>query len=275
MRPPVSATLAVWASAWLDGRVGFDDVLEAVTFAAQSHVVVDLRRPESVRRGRGDAAAAELAPQRPSAGDPDVVRLGAVLIDWRAEGEPVRVCLPVPGDVRGVPATAEFQAAALDAGQAAFAGRLGLVPSAVAESPSSAPPVITWRAFTVDPAVPDPYQLSEAEHDLAVAVRETATLLRDRDLTGGRRPETGELERVRRAAEGLQLPAGFPARAAGLLASAERLQAMLDLAGRDVHGGAVDRDGIATRTAALRDLAVTVRRARLAGYNAVVPPAAR
>ena len=175
----------------------------------------------------------------------------------------------MPGDVRGVPVTPDFQSAALEAGQGVYSGRLGLVPSRSAESPSSAPPVVTWRAFAVDPAVTDPLQLSDAEQALAVAVRETATLLKDRDLTGGRPPDPVELERVRRASEGLHLPAGFPARAAGLLASAERLQAMVDLAGRDAHGGAVDRVGIDTRAAALRELAVTVRRARLAGYNAV------
>ena len=267
MRPPVSATLAVWASAWLAGRVGFDDVLDAVTSGTENHIVVDLRHSESARRGRGQTPLSPQEPERISPDEADVVRLGAVLIDWRAAGEPIHVCLPVPGDVRGVPVTPEFQAAALDAGQAVYAGRLGLVPHRAADSPSSAPPVVTWRAFTVDPPVPDSLQLSEAEQALAAAVRETANLLKDRDLTGGRPPNPAELDRVRRASEALRLPAGFPARAAGLLASAERLQAMVDLAGRDVHGGAVDRVGIDTREAALRELAVTVRRARLAGYN--------
>ena len=129
MRPPVSATLAVWASAWLAGRVGYDDVLDAVTAGTHSHVVVDLRRSESVRRGGSDAAPTHRGPAESAPDEPGVVRLGAVLIDWRAAGEPVRVCLPVPGDVRGVPATPDFLAAALEAGQAAYAGRLGLVPS--------------------------------------------------------------------------------------------------------------------------------------------------
>jgi len=170
--------------------------------------------------------------------------------------------------VRGTPASPAFRAAPLDAGQAAFAGGIGLVPGRPSESPSSAAPVTVWRAFPVDPAVPDPLQLSEAEHDLAVAVRETAILLRERDLTGGRPPDARELERIRRASEGLRLPAGFPPRAAALLASAERLQAMVSLATRDVHGGAIDRDGIEARAHALSQLATTVRRARLAGYNA-------
>ena len=195
------------------------------------------------------------------------VRLGAVLLAWRACGDRAQTALPVPGDVRGVPTTADFLAAATEVGQAAFAGGLGVVPAISPRSPSSAPPTTVWRAFAVAPAVPDTLQISEAEHDLAVAVRETTTLLRDRDLSGGRAPDAAALDRIRRAGEGLLLPPGFSPRAAALLSSAERLQAMVDLAARDVDGGAIDRAGILARTAALRQLATTVRRARLAGYN--------
>ena len=266
MRPPVSATLAIWANAWLDGAVGYDDVLDAVTVGAETHVVNDLPASQSARQGRGDGTAHGGFGADDSR--PEPARLGAVLIAGRAGGEPVRTCLPVPGDVRGAPATPGFRAAALDAGQGVFAGGLGLVPGSRGDSPSSAPAVTVWRAFAVDAAEPDVLQLSEAEHDLAVAVRETATLLRERDLTAGRAPDARELDRVRRASEGLRLPAGFPPRAAALLASAERLQAMLALAARDGHGGAVDRAGMDARDGALRELATTVRRARLAGYNA-------
>ena len=267
MRPPVSATLALWANAWLDGAVAFDDVLDAVTQGAESHLVIDLPASQNASHGRGDGSAGlDREDSRP-----EPARLGAVLIAWRAAGGPIQACLPVPGDVRGTPTSRPFRAAALDAGQGVFGGGIGLVPGRPTQSPSSAPPVTVWRAFPVDPAVPDPLQLSEAEHDLAVAVRETATLLRDRDLTGGRRPDARELERVRRASEGLRLPTGFPPRAAALLASAERLQAMVSLATQDVHGGAIDRGGVEARADALSQLATTVRRARLAGYNAARP----
>jgi hypothetical protein len=267
MRPPVSATFAVWANAWLGGAVGFDDVLDAVTVGTEVHLIVDLPASQNASHGRGDGSAGFGR----EGSRPEPARLGAVLIAWRAAGAPVRACLPVPGDVRGTPTSPPFLAAALDAGQAVFAGGIGLVPGPPTDTPSSAPPVTVWQAFPVDPGVPDPVQLSEAEHDLAVAVRETATLLRERDLTGGRPPDARELERVRRASEGLRLPAGFPPRAAALLASAERLQAMINLAAQDVHGGAIDRHGVETRTTALTQLATTVRRARLAGYNAVRP----
>lgn len=264
MRPPVSATLAVWANAWLDGAVGFDDVLDAVTLGAEVHVVVDLPASQNASHGRGDGSAGFDTDRS----RPEPARLGAVLIAWRAAGGPVQACLPVAGDVRGTPTSPSFRAAALDAGQGVFGGGIGLVPGRPSDSPSSAAAVTVWRAFPVEPAGPDPLQLSEAEHDLAVAVRETAALLRDRDLSGGRAPDARALERIRRASEGLRLPAGFPPRAAALLASAERLQAMVSLATQDVYGGAIDRGGIDARTTALGQLATTVRRARLAGYNA-------
>lgn len=267
MRPPVSATFAVWANAWLDGAVGFDDVLDAVTVGAETHVVIDLPASQAARHGHGsDGSAHGGFDSGERRAEP--ARLGAVLIAWRSAGVTVRACLPVPGDLRGTPANPAFRAAALDAGQAAFAGGIGVVPEPRPDSPSSAAPVTVWRAFSVDAPAPDPLQLSEAEHDLAVAVRETAALLRDRDLTGGRAPDTRELERIRRGGEGLRLPAGFPPRAAALLSSAERLQAMVSLARQDVHGGAIDRGGIDARASALSELATTVRRARLAGYNA-------
>ena len=46
------------------------------------------------------------------------------------------------------------------------------------------------------------------------------------------------------------------------------MQAVLDLAAEDPEGGAIDRFGMSARAGALRPLAMAVRRARLAGYNA-------
>ena len=54
-----------------------------------------------------------------------------------------------------------------------------------------------------------------------------------------------------------------------LLAQAERMQAVLDLALADPSGGAVDRFAMSARESALRPLAVAVRRARVTAYNAL------
>ncbi|CAA9285917.1 MAG: hypothetical protein AVDCRST_MAG41-3975, partial [uncultured Corynebacteriales bacterium] len=62
---------------------------------------------------------------------------------------------------------------------------------------------------------------------------------------------------------------GHDGRAVRLLAQAERLAAVLDLAGADAPGGAVNGTEARARAAALRPLVTAVRRARLAAYNAV------
>jgi hypothetical protein len=91
---------AVWATAWLCGRAPYDDALDALT---------------------GDTA------HRVS-GLPDTdeaVPLGWALTALRGLGERrFRLVLPVPGDVRGLPAVPGLAALALEAGQAAVGERL-------------------------------------------------------------------------------------------------------------------------------------------------------
>jgi hypothetical protein len=243
--PLRSGQLAAWASAWLAGHIGSDDVVDAVQGADAPH---------RVRGLDGDDAA--------------LVALPAALIEWRRRAAAVRLVLPVAGDVRGVPGPVRFRAAALDAGEGVFGGGLGLVPEVTDHSPSSAPPTVVWQAFRVDQAPPDPLPLGEAQYDLTTAIRESAAALHDAEVAGG--GDTVALQQARRAGELLDLPPGFPPRAVALLAQAERLQAVLDLADADPLGGAVDSYGVAARVAALRPLATAVRRARLAGYNAGV-----
>jgi hypothetical protein len=54
-----------------------------------------------------------------------------------------------------------------------------------------------------------------------------------------------------------------------LLAQADRLAAVLDLAAADAPGGSVTSAETRARDEALRPVATAVRRARLAAYNAV------
>ncbi|MCU1658491.1 MAG: hypothetical protein JWO57_3147, partial [Pseudonocardiales bacterium] len=89
------------------------------------------------------------------------------------------------------------------------------------------------------------------------------------DVAGWMDDIADELRDARRAGEHLNLPPGHPSRAVALVAQAERLQAVLDLAAKDPTGGAIDRTGIAARAESLRPLSVAVRRARMAGYNAL------
>jgi hypothetical protein len=239
--------LAAWTSAWFTGRVSVDQVVDAVTGSDAPHQVGGL-----------------------PAFDVELVPLREVLVTWRRAGGPVRALLPVAGDVRGLPGPALFRSAALDRGEAAAGTGLGIVPQVVDNSPSSAPPTLLWQAFVTEPAPPDHQSLEEAQYELTTAIRESASALSAADVAGWMDDIADTLHDARRAGERLNLPPGFPPRAVALLAQAERLQAVLDLAFADPTGGAIDRTGIAARTDALRPLATAVRRARLAGYNAGV-----
>lgn len=239
-----SGPLAAWVSAWLAGRVGPDQVVDAVTGGDAPHHVVGV--------------AVEPAP------------LYDALTALRATGSPVRMALPVPGDVRGMPtAPAEFRAAALAAGEAVVAGELALVPSVTTYAPSSAPPRVVWTAFVVAPALPDPLSLEDAQYDLGVAIRESASALAAGGLASG---VADGLADARRAGERVNVPPGFPPGAVALLAQTERLQAVLDLADADPASGAISRADEAARRDALRPLATAVRRARMAAYNADTHP---
>jgi hypothetical protein len=241
-----SGSLAAWTSAWLAGFAASDEVISAITGRDQPHQVVEL--------------------------DPlGAVPLSEALIQWRRQAGPVRVVLPIAGDVRGLPGPAAFRTAALQAGEAAIGGALALVPRTVDHPVSSAPPTVVWTAFEVEPQPADPLTVPEAHHDLTEAIRESASALAAAEVAGG--ADVGEaLARARRAGEHVNLPPGHPPRAVQLVAQAERLSAVLRLAGADPHGGAVDRVGITARTEALRPLATAVRRARMAGYNAGSAP---
>ena len=114
----------------------------------------------------------------------------------------------------------------------------------------------------------DHLQLGDVSFELTTAIREAAVALSAADVAGGAADITEALRNARRAGEHLNLPPKFPPRAVALLAQAERMQAVLDLAADDPAGGAIDRFGMSARASALRPLAAAVRRARLAGYNA-------
>lgn len=229
-------------SAWFEGSVGPDEVLDAVTLDDAPHQVSGLGL--------------------------DLVPLRDVLAMWRREAMLPRLVLPVPGDVRGVPGPTPFRAAALEAGEAVCTRTLGLVPDVTEYWPSSAPTSVVWHAYTVDAVAPDYVQLADVSFELAAAIREAASALIAADVAGSPSDIGSALSDARRAGEKLNLPPNYPSRAVALLSQAERLHAVLELAASDPEGGAIDRFGMSARARALRPLDTAVRRARLAGYNA-------
>lgn len=240
-----SGPLASWSNALFAGQVTIDQVIDAVTGRDAPHGVGNL----------------------PGC-DADPVPLRDLLTVWRRAAAPVRAVLPVAGDVRGLAGPAAFRSAALDVREAAAAAGIGVVPHIVDFAPSSAPTTVLWNAFAIDPAPMDHQSVEDAQYELSTAIRDSATALAAADVARWMADIADALTDARRAGERLNLPPGFPPRAVALLAQAERLRAVLDLALADPVGGAVDCVGIAARDAALRPLALAVRRARVAGYNA-------
>jgi hypothetical protein len=221
---------------------------------------------EVIRAVRGSDAPHQVGGLRGF--DAELVPLSEVLIAWRHTGGPVRVVLPVAGDVRGLPGPAAFRSAALESGEAVCGGGIGLVPEVIEYEPSSAPPTVLWQAFDIADLPEDPLTVTEAQYDLTTAIREAASALSAADVARWVDDISDDLRDARRAGERLNLPPRHPSPAVALIAQAERLQAVLDLAAKDPTGGAIDRHGIAARADALRPLAAPVRRARTAGYNA-------
>jgi hypothetical protein len=263
-----SGVLAAWASAWLAGEAAYDDVVAHVTGRDEPHRVLGLPGPG----GLPDPAGA-LGDEAP---------LGWALTVLRERSpDGVRVVLPVPGDPRGLPlaamtgpedgGSAAFATAAMAAGEAVVGRGVGLAPELTEHGSAlgSRTTSVRWTLYPIGETAPDPLTVAEAEHDLTEALRSAATALAALDVASWRPELAAELARVRRRPTAPDLPPGHDARAVRLLAQADRLATVLDLAAADAPGGAVTAHDAQQRHDALRPLTTAVRRARGAAYNAV------
>jgi hypothetical protein len=235
--------LAVWATAWLGGRSSYDEALDAV-LADSAHQVSGLP------------------------GADGAVPLGSALTALRGLGERrLRLVLPVPGDVRGVPSVPGLAAAAIEAGQLAVGDRLALVPE------SLGPEVVRWTAFDLDgwPPTAPPVEgtLRQVSGELDLAVADAARTLAGLDLARWHPEVPTLLAGLARPSSGPHLPADHDGLAVSILGRAQRLARVLDLAMADAPGGAVTHRQAAARDVALRPLAAAVRSAVVAAYNDV------
>jgi hypothetical protein len=241
-----SGVFAAWTSAWLAGEAAYDDVVGRVTGDDEPHRVTALPGVE------GEQPLGWALP---------------VLRERSPEG--IRTVLPVAGDPRGLPGPGPFTTAALAAGEAVVGRGIGLVPLVTSHgSVQDRTECVLWRAYVITEPTPDPLTVAEAEYDLTAATRDAASALAALDVASWRPEVAGELARMRRGVTP-DLPPGHEARAVRLLASADRLSAVLDLARADSPGSAVNGAEARARDDALRPLVTAVRRARLAAYNAV------
>lgn len=242
-----SGVFASWASAWLAGDAAYDDVLTRVTGDDEPHRVTGLPAVD------GEQPLGWVLP---------------VLRERSPDG--VSVVLPVPGDPRGLPGPGPFSTAALAAGEAVLGRGIGLVPEITEHGSAlgSRTTCVRWVVHEVPQPAPDPLTVAEAEHDLTAATRDAASALAALDVASWRPEVADGLARVRRGSTP-DLPPGRDGRAVRLLAQADRLSAVLDLAAVDAPGGSVNSAEARARDEALRPLRTAVRRARLAAYNAV------
>jgi hypothetical protein len=250
-----SGRLVAWGNAWIGGHTSLDTAAERI-------------------QEDGDE------PHRASGvpGEDGQIGLTVALGRLRQAGAVgFRLALPRTGDPLGLCGPVEFNQAAMAAGEAVLvAGApFGLIPSITPYGPESdRGHMVLWQVFAVDPTtVPDVPTLSEAERELASAMREATEELVRLDVARWR-PEVAEtLEAIRghgRTPEAVLAP-GYPPRAIKVLTQAQRLAAIADLASAD-DGAAVSATQSRIRTSLLSGLERTTRRAQLAAYHAILEP---
>lgn len=280
-----SVSLSVWANAWLAGLAAPDDVLDALSLWAPRHSVTAY---DSVAAGRTglpwpdltDAGAVSmLQTLRTAAGPPS--------------GEPVMaIALPIPGDVRGLPAGTQFTVDAISAGEAitvTYRGTsaVGLVPEFAyeegdadldAEDDSAEhyldPVALSWTVYSL-PTVPviEHLDLGHAEYELRAAVRSAADALgtlragmTSLDVADPR----GLVEQILESARLHHAPDHAPERALRVLENAAHVDAIITVSSGLMPIGLQSSSEMQLANDALRPLSGVVRSARLAAVSAIL-----
>jgi hypothetical protein len=276
-----SASLSVWANAWLAGSAAPDDVLDALSLWAPKHFVAAY---DSVTAGHTGLPWPELD-------EASVVTLLQMLRTTAARtglAEPaIGIVLPVPGDVRGLVAGTPFEGDALAAGEAVVvAGEagsaIGLVPefndgdgASDTDEHEISPQALVWTVYSL-PGAPPPDQpgLGEAEYALRSAVRSAA------DALGAIRPgfdvtdPRGMVDQLLECARAHRAPDGAPPRALRVLENAAHVDAILRVStGLMPIGTQTSEAQIASD--ALKPLSAVVRSARIAAVGAILHAAWR
>lgn len=222
--------LAAWGTAALAGRVRLDEAAAAVA---------------------GSRDAGHRVAGLPGEGAP--VTMAYAFGRLRSLGvSGLRLVLPRPGDVGGLPGPPPFNAAAVEHGEAVVTvggSPLGLVPEGRGG----------WRVHVVEPDERTPLSLRDADRDLTRATREAAELLVRLDVARWD-PAAAEVLTGRSRPRAAALPQDAPAEAHQVLDRAMRLAVIVELAGRS-EGAAVSTSEMAARTQVLRDLDAAARRA--------------
>lgn len=248
-RPPaphlLGGLLAAWLGAWLDGRAASDDLLSSAQGPDEPHTVCGL--PDE----RGPVPLARVLP----------------LLRKCAPAE-VSLRLPIPGDPDGLAGAA--LAAALRSGEA-----VAVQPKDVEQPGWLLAPEIDVRGSALEPLVTVQWELipivgtlasspasatrlREAEYSLSESVSAAVEVIAEIGQVGKLSPEIVAAITSLRKRSGLKLPLppGSPSDAIRVLTTAQRLEAVVELAAAEAPlSAAAD----ARRASALRDVSRAVR----------------
>jgi hypothetical protein len=246
---PRGGAVVSWANAWLLGQSTLDDAATGATGTDALHRVVGAPR-ESTAIGW-------------------TVALGRL----RAAGVTAfRLVVPVAGDPRGLTGPSDFNAAAIDAGEAVIAigtdQSYGLIPTSTREGNAA---VVRWDVAVVPSpgTTPAIAQVSDAEHELMDAIRDATATLEALDLASGRDQAAAELAGLDRHLRAFIPAPGLPGRAARLVVQAARLRGVVDLT-LTGDGAAITASEMARRRQALEPLAAACRHTLMAAYSAAM-----
>lgn len=236
---PPAVGFALWAGAWLGGRISLDDARDGI---------VDPERADVVHLVTG----------LPGQDGPEPLILG--LGRLRSLGTTgARVALPAPGDPVGLAGPPAFnEAAAEHDGAVLLTGTsCGLLPVELGSS-------ITWTAASANTAGP-PLDPGECDRALRAALTTTATALAELDVASWSPDAADELMALRRPSD-VRWPPQLGPRAVRTLALALRCLRICELALADA-GGARTAGETSLRQRALEELAATARRAVVAAVG--------
>ncbi|OBG14919.1 hypothetical protein A5765_09930 [Mycolicibacterium celeriflavum] len=273
-----SVSLSVWANAWLAGAAAPDDVLDALSLWAPKHSVTAY---DSVAAGATGLPWPDLV----DAGAMSLLQTLRTAAGPGATAPPIRLALPVPGDVRGLPAGTQFQRDAVTAGEAIIvsgAGSIGLVPDFeydefdVDDEFDREPGGLSWTVYSV-PAdastAPEYLDLGDAEYALRSAVRSAAEALgtlragaADIDVEDPR----GLVEQVLESTRVHRFPDHAPSRALRVLENAAHVDAIISVSSGLIPIGLHSSAEVQIASDALRPLSTVVRSARIAAVDAIL-----
>lgn len=282
-----SVSLSVWTNAWLAGLAAPDDVLDALSDWAPAHSVAAY---DAVAAGRTGLPW----PDMDGTGTMSLLQTVRTAVGPRQLGESahpsISLALPVPGDVRGLPAGTQFQADALEAGEAvlvrgADGAAIGLVPSFECDDEDSTETgygttgpetSLLWSVYSL-PGFPDLDQmdLGEAEYALRAAVRSAAEALDGLSLSASGDDPRALVEELLQAERHHRIPDHAPDRAVRVLSTAAHVDAILTVSAGVAPIGTQSASQAHIADAAIRPLAAVVRSARSAAVAAILQSAWR